>query len=451
MSIYVNRILNLRKIKAIGLDMDHTLVRYHSIKFEQLTFKEVIKKLIKIKGYPKEISRIRFNYSQVIRGLVIDKANGNLIKTSLYGRVKKASHGLRQLSMKELNSIYRGLFIDLNDENFHAVDTLFSIGEAVIFANLVDLKDRSRSDSKFPSYMQMALDIREVLDLSHRDDSIKKEVVNNLREYIIRDEKVVKLLERWKRDGHMLMIITNSDYEYTKVLLDYTMNKYLKEYESWWHLFDYVITSAEKPHFFSHKKKFLRINENNATMTNVKGDLSPGTYQGGDAHTLEKELGLNSEQILYFGDHIFGDVLSLKKNCHWRTALVIEELDDEVKTLNRNRNVIKRIDNYMEKKREIELEISAIKGQKKEHKSQVSKKLEQMKKLDEKLTKIILEYESKFNKPWGELMRAGQEESGLMGQIIKYACIYMAKINELEKYSSRHYFRPKRRSLPHEL
>ena len=30
------------------------------------------------------------------------------------------------------------------------------------------------------------------------------------------------------------------------------------------------------------------------------------------------------------GDHIYGDVLRLKKDLAWRTALVVEELEEEI-------------------------------------------------------------------------------------------------------------------------
>ena len=36
--VFVNRTLNLRHLKAIGFDMDHTLIRYNSQAFEELTF-----------------------------------------------------------------------------------------------------------------------------------------------------------------------------------------------------------------------------------------------------------------------------------------------------------------------------------------------------------------------------------------------------------------------------
>ena len=45
-TVFVNRLLNLKKIKCIGLDMDHTLIRYNTKNFEQLVFKLVIDELI---------------------------------------------------------------------------------------------------------------------------------------------------------------------------------------------------------------------------------------------------------------------------------------------------------------------------------------------------------------------------------------------------------------------
>ncbi len=53
MPIYVNRTLNFKKIKAIGFDMDYTIVRYHTENFERLAYNIVLKKLVENKGYPK--------------------------------------------------------------------------------------------------------------------------------------------------------------------------------------------------------------------------------------------------------------------------------------------------------------------------------------------------------------------------------------------------------------
>ena len=43
MSVYVNRTLNMKKIKAIGFDMDYTLVRYKTEAFEKFVFENIVK------------------------------------------------------------------------------------------------------------------------------------------------------------------------------------------------------------------------------------------------------------------------------------------------------------------------------------------------------------------------------------------------------------------------
>ena len=58
--VFVNRILNMKKIKFIGLDMDHTLIRYNTQKFESLVYQMVIEKLIEEKNYPKAIKNFLF-------------------------------------------------------------------------------------------------------------------------------------------------------------------------------------------------------------------------------------------------------------------------------------------------------------------------------------------------------------------------------------------------------
>ena len=50
--VFVNRILNMKKIKLIGLDMDHTLIRYNTENFERLSHTKIMEKLVSRKNYP---------------------------------------------------------------------------------------------------------------------------------------------------------------------------------------------------------------------------------------------------------------------------------------------------------------------------------------------------------------------------------------------------------------
>jgi 5'-nucleotidase len=90
--IYVNRNLRMSGIGAIGFDMDHTLALYDPAPFEVLAFEEAKKKLLSA-GYPKELKKLRYDASFVIRGLIVDKRRGNILKMDQHRYVARATHG----------------------------------------------------------------------------------------------------------------------------------------------------------------------------------------------------------------------------------------------------------------------------------------------------------------------------------------------------------------------
>ncbi|MDI1352501.1 MAG: 5'-nucleotidase domain-containing protein, partial [bacterium] len=139
--VFVNRILNMKKIKLIGVDMDHTLIRYHSEKFEGLVYDLIKEKLVSHKLYPEQIKQLHFNYQDAIRGLVIDTKNGNILKLSRYGAIRQSYHGTRPIDFTTQQEIYRSIYVDLGDHNYMPIDTSFSISFCVLFAQLIDLKD----------------------------------------------------------------------------------------------------------------------------------------------------------------------------------------------------------------------------------------------------------------------------------------------------------------------
>ena len=142
MGIYINRTLNMKRIKAIGFDMDYTIVRYNSEAFESFTYTSVIEKLITEKSYPKDIKKLKFDFNLVIQGLVIDRKRGNILKVSRFGKVKSATHGTKLMDYQTQQKIYSNRVIDLNDVNIQSLDTSFSISNGVLFGQLVDLKDQ---------------------------------------------------------------------------------------------------------------------------------------------------------------------------------------------------------------------------------------------------------------------------------------------------------------------
>ena len=454
MAIYTNRVLNLKHIKVIGFDMDHTLVRYNTELFEELTFYESIKKLIKDRGYPKEIKELEFDFSKAVRGLIVDKDNGNILKVSLYNKIKNAFHGTRKLNYKFVKKLYGGTSVDLRDSEYVSVDTAFSIAYTVLYMNLVDLRDQY--PDQYPSYRDIADDISYAVDLAHRDGTLKDVVRKNLQKYVKVDPETVEALERFKSYGKRLWVITNSDFQYTKALLDFTINPYLKQHSSWDELFEITITLAMKPRFFNDKMPLLKVDLKDGTLQNYDKKIVPGVFQGGNAVKVQNDLQLNGDQILYFGDHIYGDVVKLKKACEWRTAMVVEDLDFEIDAYKKSKKLSKSIDNLMKEKIGKESEIDELYAQefefdKKVDKEVLKQKFSEIEKLDKEIGKLLGRYEKLFNPSWGEVMRAGIEPSFFASQIERYACIYMSKISLLNDYSPRHYFRSKKRKMAHEL
>lgn len=452
MSVFVNRILNMKKIKAIGFDMDYTLVRYKTENFERLTYNEVLKKLVSALNYPDEILKLKFDFHLVQQGLVLDKVRGNLLHVSRFGKVKKAQHGLSSLEFNDQNQTYANSYIDLSEENFQSLDTAFSVSNGVLYAQLVDLKGKGL---KLPHFDELANDIKEAIDICHSDGSLKNHVKENISDYIIQDEKLVNLLETYKKCGKKLIIVTNSEYYYCKVLLEYAIDPFLKDHKSWRDLFEITVTLSSKPRFFHYRNNYLRIDPETGLMSNHDGAITPGVYQGGCAGKLQKDLGLKGSEILYLGDHIYGDVLALKKTFGWRTALVVEPLEDEIKAIEKSDPIQIRIDEYMAQKEDQEevldrLEMDKFQG-KKSDKDEMGKVYAKIDRINNLISEELKDYRKCFNPHWGELMRAGQEESRFADQIEKYACIYMTKVSDLLAHSPRTYFRPIKRILPHEL
>jgi hypothetical protein len=96
--VYCNRSLNMRSIRAVGFDMDYTLASYVSETFEALAHAATVEKLVAAFGYPAAPLRaLAFDPHYMARGLVIDKARGNVLKVDRHRYVKLAHHGFRAL------------------------------------------------------------------------------------------------------------------------------------------------------------------------------------------------------------------------------------------------------------------------------------------------------------------------------------------------------------------
>ncbi len=452
--VFVNRILNMKKIKYIGLDMDHTLIRYQTKNFESLVYQLVIDVLISEKKYPETIKNFQFHFEDAIRGLVVDSKNGNTLKLSLFGAIRQSTHGTKKITYEEQKKIYRSIYVDLSDPNYIAIDTSFSIAFCTLFGQLIDLKEEYPHD--LPNYPTIAMDVLSSVDKVHADGSLKSYISQNLDHFVIKEKGLVDGLKRIIRHGKKLFILTNSEYYYSNLLLEYAINPFLEKNERWQDLFEYTITIANKPRFFYDNLKFLKIAPETGCMTNINGIITPGIYQGGNATKFTDDLALNGDEILYIGDHIYGDILRLKKDCNWRTALVVEELGEEIQAQKKAAPIEKKIQDKMSMKKKMEqdyiiLHTTRIEEDTHQYDAELHTLQIKISEIDLEISKLIKEQQTYFNPKWERIFRAGAEESYFAYQVERYACIYMEKLSDLFEYSPLTYFRANRRLLAHDL
>ena len=139
-SVYVNRTLNLKRIRYLGLDMDHTLIRYNVREFEKLSHTTIKDKLVKNKSYPAQVLELPFQYELAVRGLVIDREKGNTLKLNRHSAIRASAHGLKPIDFKMQQKIYKIRISILATSNL-AVDTAFSISLATLVSQIIALKE----------------------------------------------------------------------------------------------------------------------------------------------------------------------------------------------------------------------------------------------------------------------------------------------------------------------
>jgi len=180
--VFCNRALNMKRVMAVGFDMDYTLAQYIPETFELLAHRGAMDKLVNFMDYPAEIRDLPgYDPNFFQRGLMIDKELGNIIKLDRHSYVKVAYHGTRPMGKEERTTIYgSSTQKDFAAGQFAPIDTLFSLPDAFMYSQLVTFVDDNKD--KFPklkgkSYKQVYADVRRAVDLCHRDGVIKDKVL----------------------------------------------------------------------------------------------------------------------------------------------------------------------------------------------------------------------------------------------------------------------------------
>lgn len=460
--LYCNRTLNLRALKAIGYDMDYTLVHYHVEAWEQKAYEYLRQKLID-RGWP--VTDLRFVPDFAMRGLVVDTELGHLVKADRFGYVKRAYHGLTRLDFDDQRRAYARTLVDLSDPRWVFLNTFFSLSEACMYAQLVE-RVESRAVPEVVGYADLWARIRNALDSAHAAGRLKQEIVAEPARYVVPDADTALALVDQKEAGKRLLLITNSEWSYTKAVLEHVIDPFLPAGLTWRGLFELTIVSARKPGFFTERAPLFEVvNDEGLLRPCVAGPTGPGAYLGGHAGLVEEYLGVSGSEILYVGDHIYTDVRVSKDIQRWRTGLIVRELEDEIVEVERHQADQARLEELMAEKTALEREQArarlallrrgkaygpAVAAGDEITEATVARLRSRADRLDVEIAPLAAALGSLYHPKWGPLMYAGSDQSHLARQIESYADVYTSRVSNFLFESPFAYLRAPRDRMAHD-
>jgi len=467
--IFCNRSLRLDRVEWVGFDMDYTLAVYDQFEMDRLSIEVTVRKLVE-KGYPEALLAMPYRTDFAIRGLLVDRKYGNVLKMDRYRYVKRAYHGLVELSLEERRRLYHSRRLQPASRRYHWVDTLYALSEVAVYVAAIDALEARGQDV---DYAGLFADVRAAIDAAHQDGSILDTMLADLPRYVRRDPEMPRALHKLRSSGKRLFLLTNSHADYTARMMDYLFEQGPSEYPSWRNYFEVIITAAKKPSFFTESSPLMETGngENTPAARFERGKI----YAGGHLALLERHLGGGGDRVLYVGDHIYGDVLRAKKESAWRTAMIIQEMDAEQMALEACGPQLERMDELDDVRdavyddlHEHQVRLKEVSRARDElratgeasteldsarvlHRHAIDRLKARLRSADAEYSRLEAEVGRAFHPFWGPVFKSGPEVSLFGNQVEQYACLYTARVSNLDSYSPMHYFRSPRDRMPHEL
>ncbi|XP_014233853.1 cytosolic purine 5'-nucleotidase isoform X1 [Trichogramma pretiosum] len=455
--VFVNRSLHLENIKFYGFDMDYTLAEYKSPEYEQLGFNLIKDRLVSL-GYPKEILTFEYDPSFPVRGLWFDSLYGNLLKVDAYGNILVCVHGFEFLKHSQVYELYPNKFLQLDESRVFVLNTLFNLPETYLLACLIDYftnsrqfaatKDRTgvKDGDVTMSFKSIFQDVRNAVDWIHMHGDLKSKTVENLPQYIKRDERLPMFLTRIRESGAKVFLLTNSDYVFTDKIMTHLFDfphgaKPDKPHRNWKTYFDTIVVDARKPLFFGEGTILRRVDTKTGALKlgTHRGPLhTDEVYSGGSCDVFTEMIGAKGKDVLYIGDHIFGDILKSKKIRGWRTFLIVPELVQELHVWTDKCQLFAELQS-----------LDLMLGEMYKNLDSSTKEKPDISKLRASIRDVTHKMDLSYGM-MGSLFRSGSRQTFFSSQVVRYADLYAATFLNLMYYPFSYMFRAPAMLMPHE-
>lgn len=453
--VFVNRSLRLDKVGFYGFDMDYTLAVYKSPDYEQLSF-DLIKAHLMGMGYPDDINDFRYDHTFPIRGLWFDSVYGNMLKVDAFGNILVCVSGFDFMKSPDIHKLYPNKFVVMDETRYRIFNTLYELPVLYILACLVDyfchhadytrIKTGVKAGDLTMTFQSIYQDVLVATEAVYSSKgTLKVETVKNKEKYVLRDERLPVLLDRLRSRGAKVFLATNSDYHYTneimKFIFDIQPVSQGGSKRDWMNFFDYVVVDAKKPLFFAQGTILRQVNKENGELRigcHTGPITSEHVYSGGSVDVFSDIMGTYGHDVLYVGDHIFGDILKSKKARGWRTFLVIPELTQELTVWTEKNDLFAKLE-------DLDIYISDLY----KNLDSSSKEKPDLSIIQKSIRETTHEMDMSYGM-LGSLFRSGSRQTFFAAQVMRYADLYAATFINLIHYPVSYVFRSPAMLMPHE-
>eukprot|EP01132_Coremiostelium_polycephalum_P001193 gene1193-1506_t len=441
--VYINSELKLSEIQVFGFDYDYTLANY-SDQVQHLIYDLSITYLVDELRYPTALKDLKYDPHFAIRGLHYDMSTGLLMKLDFLHNIQAGAlyYGRKALSKEEIISIYGSTQLKRNyhDQFLRPMSDIFCLPEASLISDITQfLVDKNYSFEPRIIYE----DISKAINKVHLSGALHNRIINDFPLYLNKHPLLGDFLLKLKNSGKKLFLLTNNSFFYANHGMKYLLNDQIEgKYRDWTELFDVIITQCDKPSFFGKGRPFRAFDMDTGKWdwSEIKQFVNGKVYVGGSLQQFTKISQWSGRTVMYFGDHLYADLVEPSQKEGWRTGIIIKELESEVEIQNSPK--------YRENLAEL-LEIEDairrcqfFKGKKKN---------EFLEKLKTERYQKRLALKEPFNQNFGSCFRTHSNATLFAFNVHRHADIYTSKIENLFSYPLDYSFYPARNYLAHEF
>lgn len=335
---------------CLGFDLDNTIARYKIGPTIELTHKIITNYLVNKKDYSKTHLFQPLDKRSLIKGIIIDDVNGNLLRIGANGIILQAAHGTKQLTVKQIKETYplqhwepTDLFTRNPVENWlgtYSQDVVcmmdyYDVCVSAIYARAVDALDEifQGAERKFYSIWP---DILEALVYMFKRDHFASDygeffpaVKSDPDKYYHKcSGEMLNWLRMLKSDGRLLFIVTGSHVDFATHTALCTIGP------EWREIFDFIVCYAGKPRFFIDPELFMAVSGTHESHPVTFKDLKLGqVYTRGNWREMHKFLRWSSKRpdpkFLFIGDNLIHDIYAPTVYGKCDTVAICEELQGE--------------------------------------------------------------------------------------------------------------------------